>query len=70
MARFVASGQVDGICDRNRASLGLDKLEDTQELPVLPIIDYSEEQIEEIRRKQREAYQSKDECAAEGEIEA
>ena len=52
------------------ASLGLDKLEDAQELPELPIIDYSEAQIEEIRRKQREAYQSKDECVGEEEIEA
>lgn len=52
------------------ASLGLDKLEDAQELPVLPIIDYSEAQIEEIRRKQREAYQNEGECASEEEIEA
>ena len=41
----------------------------SQELPVLPIIDYSEAQIEEIRRKQREAYQNEGECASEEEIE-
>ena len=52
------------------ASLGLDQLEDAQELPVLPIIDYSEEQIEEIRRKQREAYQNEGELAPEEEMEA
>jgi len=51
------------------ASLGLDKLEDAQELPELPIIDYSEEQIEEIRRKQRED-QSEGDCASEEEIAA
>jgi hypothetical protein len=33
-------------------------------------IDYSEEQIEEIRRKQREAHQNEGEWALEEEIEA
>jgi hypothetical protein len=35
------------------ASLGLDKLDDAREITELRILDYSEADIEEIRRKQR-----------------
>jgi hypothetical protein len=69
-ALALASQALERVHSMKWSSLGLDKIDDARELTVLPILDYSEEQLAEIRRKQREGYGDEWECTAEEEIEA
>jgi hypothetical protein len=53
-ALAIASQALERVHSMKWASLGLDKLDDAREITELRILDYSEADIEEIRRKQRE----------------
>jgi hypothetical protein len=55
-ALAIASQALERVHSMKWASLGLDKLDDAQELTELPMIDYTEKELDEIRRKQRQEY--------------
>lgn len=52
------------------AALGLEQKEDAEELPELIIRDYTEEELNEIRRQQREAYEGQGACDDDEELAA